>query len=77
MGVLACQTFYVRVRAVNRFGHSHFSQTFRFDVKTENSKGNVARSLQTEAMDGSSGGGRTFIDNAVIITIIIIMGRVL
>ena len=78
LGDLSCETFYdVRVRAVNRFGQSHFSQTFRFYVKTENSMGNVARSLQSEAKDWSSGGGRTFIDNVVIIMIIIIMGRVL
>ena len=78
LGVLACETFYdVRVRAVNRFGHSHFSQTFRFYVKTENSTGNVARSLQTEDKEGSSEGRRTLIDSAVIILIIIIMGRVL
>ena len=78
LGDLSCETFNdVRVRAVNRFGQSHFSKTFRFYVKTENSTGNVARSLQTEDKDGSSGGRRTLICSAVIIVIMLTMGRVL
>jgi hypothetical protein len=78
LGNLDSETVYdVRVRAVNKFGQSRFSETHSFYLKTDR----VARTetgtrlLQTEDKDVTSGGGLAVMDMLVMCVLQIVIVR--